>query len=89
MAINYSGWGEELTKVVSKIGEVGFTAILLSYIVACWWNDMEPNTLAWAGLGVFGANFGVKKVTSILSSKTTPLPAATKVINVTPPSGAV
>jgi len=56
------GWGDELAKVVSKIGEVFFTALLLSYIVACWWNQLDPHSLAWAGLGVFGANFGVKKI---------------------------
>lgn len=64
--INYTGWGDEFSKVVSKIGEVVFTAILLSYIVACWWNGLDPNTLAWAGLGVFGANFGAKKIAGLL-----------------------
>jgi hypothetical protein len=68
--VNYSGWGEEFAKVVSKIGEVGFTAILLAYIVACWWNGAEPNSLAWAGLAVFGANFGGKKLWTLIQSKT-------------------
>ena len=69
--IDYTGWGDELVKVVSKIGEVGFTGILLSYIVACWWNGADPNALAWAGLAAFGANFGGKKLYSLFQSKIT------------------
>ena len=57
-----SGWGDEVVKVVSKVGEIIFTTAILTYILICWWNQIEPNELSWAGLGVFGVNFASKKL---------------------------